>query len=457
MLGVRELDDVLGHIPLGYVVLVEGRPGTGKTTFAVSTVCRNVREGNARVLYVTTNEGFEKLKEVAKGVGCDLESLVAEKRVRILGCPTIGDEYLVEAITEEVMKHVLEGYDMVVIDSVTPLMRVLNTYARKRAWLHTVIYKIASTHKVTVMLICDTLTPQDPDVSLLEYLADVVIRFDFNPTSILPRSLHVLKFRARAIPPAPLYFHITPKGFHVINAVSSELAERLRSVRKDITIGEEPASKLLGPNLRPGTQVSMIINYPASSLGLLHKYLVLKVGLEAIRKNLKVAIIYFGRRKGTHKIPEEGIMGKLLGNNLVEVPVDIMYELAPRPSLKGVDFRCMDIIVESGYERLAEIYGVREVNKVISMLSLLDSKLGITAFRIFRIMSPSLRPPSAMLTLSDVVIEASLNRRGEGLELKVIKGDHILQPLSVLDTELKHAVEKLAKELRSAMKDHGGI
>ncbi len=449
--GVVELDDIIGEIPSNYVILLEGRPGTGKTSIALMTLCRNVREGRARVLYVTSNECFNKLIEVAKSLSCDLESRVREGKVKIIECPTLGDEYLIEMITEEIMKNVLEGYDMVIIDSVTPLMKILESYAKKRAWLHTVIYKIASAHNVSVIMVCDKLMEQDPDISLLEYLADVVVSLNYDPDAVFPRSLRVLKFRTKYVPTYPIYFDISSRGVKAINAISSALAETLRSKRKSIKINHDVPTKLFGKELKPGTQVAIIIKYPATGLGLLYPYLVLKIGLEALRNGVKVGIIYFSRRR-KHLLEEEGILGRILKDRIVEIPAEVLQKQVPHylyysdPELGGID-----VLVVTGYEKLVELYGVEEVNKMLSIYHVMDADLGITTLRIFRTSPSHPDPPSSLNALSDIVIEVTLNEERECFNLRVVKGKHILRPITILDTELRYVVESLRKEFKNAV------
>lgn len=63
--GCRGLDDVLGGgFPAGHFYLVEGEPGTGKTTLALQFVAEGVEQGE-RVLYVTLSESCDELLTVA--------------------------------------------------------------------------------------------------------------------------------------------------------------------------------------------------------------------------------------------------------------------------------------------------------------------------------------------------------------------------------------------------------
>lgn len=71
--GCGGLDDVLGGgFPRGYFYLLEGEPGTGKTTLALQFISDGLRNGE-KVLYITLSESPEDLKIVAGSHGIELE------------------------------------------------------------------------------------------------------------------------------------------------------------------------------------------------------------------------------------------------------------------------------------------------------------------------------------------------------------------------------------------------
>src|SRR5215467_7957650 len=79
--GCTGLDDVLGGgLPLGHFYLIEGEPGTGKTTLALQFVAEGVKRGET-ILYVTLSESRDELMAVAEmhGLGMD-PSAVLEVR-----------------------------------------------------------------------------------------------------------------------------------------------------------------------------------------------------------------------------------------------------------------------------------------------------------------------------------------------------------------------------------------
>lgn len=73
--GSAGLDDILnGGLPANRVYLVEGDPGTGKTTLALKFLLEGVVQGES-VLYVTLSETKEELLAVAKSHGWSLDGV----------------------------------------------------------------------------------------------------------------------------------------------------------------------------------------------------------------------------------------------------------------------------------------------------------------------------------------------------------------------------------------------
>jgi len=73
--GNGGLDDILGGgLESRRVYLLEGRPGTGKTTLALQFLIEGARRGD-RCLYVTLSESERELRAVAAGHGWDLDGI----------------------------------------------------------------------------------------------------------------------------------------------------------------------------------------------------------------------------------------------------------------------------------------------------------------------------------------------------------------------------------------------
>ncbi len=73
--GIRGLDDILGGgLPDNHLYLLEGDPGTGKTTIALQFLLTGLQRAE-KVLYITLSESQRELHDVARSHGWSLEGL----------------------------------------------------------------------------------------------------------------------------------------------------------------------------------------------------------------------------------------------------------------------------------------------------------------------------------------------------------------------------------------------
>src|SRR5579872_6625032 len=71
--GCPGLDDVLaGGLPSGHFYLLEGEPGSGKTTLSLQFIAEGLSKGE-KVLYVTLSESPEDLRTIARTHGIAIE------------------------------------------------------------------------------------------------------------------------------------------------------------------------------------------------------------------------------------------------------------------------------------------------------------------------------------------------------------------------------------------------
>src|SRR5262245_16569695 len=126
--GIPGLDELLrGGLPRNRMYLIEGEPGTGKTTLALQFLLEGRAAGEAG-LYVTLSETTEELNHIATSHGWTLAGLDTYQLAPI--ADRLGDEYTLyhpaEIELADLTKTVLEHVDRigparVVFDSLSEL------------------------------------------------------------------------------------------------------------------------------------------------------------------------------------------------------------------------------------------------------------------------------------------------------------------------------------------------
>src|SRR4029450_11693952 len=109
--GVGGLDDVLGGgLDPDRLYLVDGEPGTGKTTLALQFLLEGAKRGE-RGLYVTLSESTAELKGVAQSHGWDPRAIEVFELSAISGVPS--EEYTIfhpaEVELQETVSEVLDA------------------------------------------------------------------------------------------------------------------------------------------------------------------------------------------------------------------------------------------------------------------------------------------------------------------------------------------------------------
>ncbi len=383
---------------------------------------------------------------MARKMGYPIEGLIEKGKLSVLEYPSLSDERYINELSKEIGTYVIKGCSMVIIDSVTPALKTLIGYARKRAWLHTILYGISKSMNVTMLLIADYLGDNDVDIKLLEFIADVVIRTQYGPRSLFPRRLRILKFRTQPIPVLPIYFEITNNGIKFLTLVESSIAQQIRS-KKKLIIEEENPAILFGKEVILGTQIGVIIGPRVPSVSSLFHYFLLKSIHEAITKGLSFGIVFYGLARAAEQI--SNVAKKFMGDNLEVVFVDFMkgyIQLSQVPDLiKHV------ILAVLGHEKPAEVFGIREVNNFITFFSQHDKSLGITTIRVYRMNEAQPKVPSALYSMSDIVIECSLDEKTDSIVHRVVKGAHIRKPKVVSDTDIAKDVALLIKKVKEVI------
>ncbi len=180
--GIPGLDTLLkGGLPADRIYLVEGNPGTGKTTLALQFLLEGRKRGE-RCLYVTLSETGDELHDIARSHGFSLEGLDV---VRIAAPqPASADTYTLYHPAEielgEMMQHVLEITERtqpsrVVFDSLSEVRLLARDSLRYRRQV--LALKDFFTGRACTVLLLDDNTAGDQDLQL-QSISHGVIQLD---------------------------------------------------------------------------------------------------------------------------------------------------------------------------------------------------------------------------------------------------------------------------------------
>jgi circadian clock protein KaiC len=298
--GIAGLDDVLrGGFARGRTFLLEGNPGTGKTTIALQFLMAGARAGE-RGLYLTMSETENELRSSADSHGWNLagiEIFELAPRETLLG----EDQqqsllYSSDLELGETTRQIFEAFerakpDRVVIDSLSEIRLLAQSSLRYRRQI--LAFKHFFAQRAATVLMLDDLTTDVADKSL-HSIAHGAIRLE----ELAPeygadrRRLRVLKYRGSRFRGGYHDFVIETGGVRVFPRLVS--AEHRREFRRDVLKTQSTAlDALLGGGIERGS--SVLVLGPA---GAGKSILALTLVKSAIQRGEKVAMFIFDEEIG---------------------------------------------------------------------------------------------------------------------------------------------------------------
>jgi len=203
--GVTGLDDVLGGgLTTGRLYLIEGTPGTGKTTIAMQFLLDGAAKGES-VLYITLSETESEMKGVASSHGWNLDGIHIRELLPSQETLHPDEQYTMfhpsEVELSETTQKILADVDVlkptrVVFDSLSELQLLSGNALRYRRQILALKQFFAGRACTVVLLDDRTATNHDLQV---QSIAHAVVRLEQlnSDYGAARRRLVVVKYRGR--------------------------------------------------------------------------------------------------------------------------------------------------------------------------------------------------------------------------------------------------------------------
>ena len=262
--GVEGLDAILGGgLPSSHLYLLEGTPGTGKTTLALQFLLAGAAKGQ-RGVYVTLSETRQELKEVATSHGWSLDNVEVIELTADEAAAT-DEMYTVfhpaELELQQTMSAVLEAIDrskpsLVVLDSLSEMRLLARDALRFRRQILALKHFFAG--RACTVLLLDDKTAPDGDLQLHSLAHGVIllehVAMEFGAER---RRLHVTKLRGLRFWGGYHDFRIRTGGLVVFPRVAPGKDRPEPEVRL-IDSGSSALDRLLGGGLQEGSSMLII-------------------------------------------------------------------------------------------------------------------------------------------------------------------------------------------------------
>ena len=303
--GIEGLDEILdGGFPRDSLILIQGEPGTGKTTAALQFMAAG-RERGERILFVSLSQTRDELERVARSHGIDLtdihiecmDSLTSDKE-RSFSVDTN------EATLVDLMAHVHHSVEstrpsLMVFDSLLELRLLSPDPVAYRSEVLKLRHYLAI-RSVTALLIDHVETAGlDRQVEGIAH-GCVVLEANAPPIGITERRLRVTKLRGQPFREGFHDFRIVEGGLSVFPRIVPALSPS--DDMSQMPLGVETLDRMLGGGLEFGTN-TLVVGQAGTGKSTLSTLIALAVA----ERGRKAALFLFEERPEVYRERSKGV------------------------------------------------------------------------------------------------------------------------------------------------------
>jgi circadian clock protein KaiC len=263
--GIPGLDTILGGgLTPARIYLVEGEPGTGKTTTGLQFLQEGVRRGES-VLYITLAESQEEVRAVARSHDWDMTGIHIHEVLPSQEMLKPEQQYTMfhpsEVEMAGTLQQILAGVEKykparVVLDSLSELQLLADTALRYRRQV-LALKQFFSTRNCTVMLLDDR-TSSSADLQVRSIAHGVLqLEQSVKDYGAERRRVRVVKFRGRDFM-GGLHDYNIVKGGLMIHPRLVAAGTRSVQERQQLSTGLGELDTLLGGGLEEGTSTLLV-------------------------------------------------------------------------------------------------------------------------------------------------------------------------------------------------------
>ncbi len=193
-------------------IVIGGHPGAGKTILS-TTICKDNMDLGHKCLYVSLQEEKNRFFRTLEGIGIKLVHYEKSGLFKFIKLPITLD---INVFMDTLNKLILDySPNIIVIDSITPIIECVDGDAAKRAIIQNFLYNISQLINGLVILLAELpVGEEELRLGNIEFVADVLLLLKYKlERGLMIRELEIKKARGAPIRVAQIPFTITEEGF----------------------------------------------------------------------------------------------------------------------------------------------------------------------------------------------------------------------------------------------------